>query len=62
LIIWDSRDGSAIHTKVSEFPWTVVSWGDMITETNPKHPAYTLVTANQNHVNLNRLEFDISSM
>lgn len=46
FIIWDSRDGSAIHTKVTEFPLTVISWGDMITDVNPKHPSYVLVTAN----------------
>ena len=30
--------------------------------TNPKHPSYTLVTANQTNVFMNKLEFEISSM
>ncbi len=46
FIIWDTRDGSAIHTRVTEFPITVIAWGDQIDSTNPKHPSYTLVTAN----------------
>lgn len=46
FIIWDTRDGSAIHTHVTEFPITVLAWGDQIDATNPKHPSYTLVTAN----------------
>jgi WD40 repeat protein len=28
FIIWDTRDGSAIHTRVTEFPITVIAWGD----------------------------------
>ena len=62
FIIWDTTDGSSIHTKVSEFPYTVVSWGEIITDQNPKHPTYVLVTANQTNVYINHLEFDISSM
>jgi len=46
FIIWDTRDGSAIHTRVFEFPLHVVSWGDIMHDQNPKHPSYTLVTAN----------------
>ena len=30
FIIWDTRDGSAIHTKVSEFPTTLLCWGDIL--------------------------------
>lgn len=30
FIIWDTRDGSAIHTRVYEFPLTIVSWGDIM--------------------------------
>ena len=62
FIIWDTRDGSAIHTRVTEFPITVLAWGDQIDATNPKHPSYTLVTANQTNVFINRLQFEISSM
>ena len=47
FIIWDTSDGSAIHTRVTEFPITVIAWGDQVDmTTNPKHPSYTLVTAN----------------
>ena len=47
FIIWDTRDGSAIHTRVSEFPITAIAWGDSVDlTTNPKHPSYTLCTAN----------------
>lgn len=62
FIIWDTRDGSAIHTRVTEFPITVLAWGDQVDATNPKHPSYTLVTANQTNVFINRLQFEISSM
>ena len=62
FIIWDTRDGSAIHTRVTEFPISVIAWGDHIDTTNPKHPSYTLITANQTNVFMNRLEFEISSM
>lgn len=62
FIIWDTKDGSAIHTRVTEFPITVLAWGDQIDQTNPKHPSYTLVTANQTNVFMNKLEFEISSM
>ena len=34
FIIWDTTDGSAIHTRVTEFPITVVAWGDQIDRTN----------------------------
>lgn len=62
FIIWDTRDGSAIHTRVTEFPITVLAWGDNVDASNPKHPSYTLVTANQTNVFINRLQFEISSM
>ena len=61
FIIWDTRDGSAIHTRVSEFPIIVLAWGDQVDmTTNPKHPSYTLVTANSSNVFINKLEFEIS--
>ena len=61
FIIWDTSDGSAIHTRVTEFPITVLAWGDSIDiTTNPKHPSYTLVTANQTNVFINSLQFEIS--
>jgi len=61
FIIWDTRDGSIIHTRVTEFPSTVIAWGDQIDVTsNPKHPSYTLVTANQTNVYMNKLVFEIS--
>ena len=62
FIIWDTRDGSAIHTRVFEFPLHIVAWGDIMTDQNPKHPSYVLVTANQTNVFINTLEFDIASM
>lgn len=62
FIIWDTKDGSAVHTRVTEFPITVVAWGDGVDTTNPKHPSYVLVTANQTNVFINKLEFEISSM
>jgi WD40 repeat protein len=62
FIIWDTRDGAAIHTRVFEFPLTILSWGDIVSDQNPKHPSYTLVTANQTNVFINSLEFDIGSM
>lgn len=63
FIIWDTSDGSAIHTRVTEFPITVLTWGDSVdVTTNPKHPSYTLVTANQTNVFINKLQFEISQM
>ena len=62
FIIWDTKDGSAIHTRVYEFPLSVVAWGDILTDQNPKHPAYVIVTANQTNVFINTFEFDLSSM
>jgi WD40 repeat protein len=41
---------------------TVCSWGDILTDKNPKHPSYTLVTGNHTGITINYLEFDISSM
>ena len=46
FIIWDTKDGSAIHTRVTEFPISVATWAGYLDTTNPKHPSYTLVTAN----------------
>jgi WD40 repeat protein len=62
FMIWDTKDGSAIHTRVTEFPITVVTWANNLDTTNPKHPSYTIVTANQTNVFINKLEFDIASM
>ena len=62
FIIWDTRDGSAVHTRVYESPLTMMCWGDILTHINPKHPAYVMVTGNQTNVNINTLEFDIASM
>lgn len=62
FMIWDTRDGSAIHTRVFEFPLHTIAWGDILTDQNPKHPSYVLVTANQTNVFINSLEFDIGSM
>ena len=62
FIIWDTRDGQPIHTRVSEQPLTMAAWGEINTAVNPKHPSYCLVTGNQNSVIINSLEFDISSM
>ena len=62
FIIWRTQDGQAIHTKVSEAPLSILKWADIDTAVNPKHPSYTLVTGNASGVNINRLEFDISSM
>jgi len=41
---------------------TICSWGEILTDKNPKHPSYTLVTGNHTGVTINYLEFDISSM
>lgn len=62
MIIWSTRDGTAIHTRVSEHPLSIIAWGDIITDVNPKHPTYCLVTGNHNSIFINKLEFDISSM
>jgi ribosome biogenesis SPOUT family RNA methylase Rps3 len=47
---------------VSEHPLTIIAWGDIITDANPKHPTYSLITGNHNNIFINKLEFDISSM
>jgi len=60
FIVWDTRDGNPIHTRVTEQPFTMLTWGDV--DTVPKHPSYTLITGTQTAVNINKLEFDISSM
>ena len=46
FIVWDTRDGSPIHTRITTEPLTILVWGDMVTDANPKHPGYTLVTGN----------------
>jgi len=46
LVIWDCRDGTAIHTRVFEFPLSVISWGQMFTVKNEKHPSYIFVMSN----------------
>jgi len=62
FIVWDTRDGSPIHTRITDQPLTILVWGEMLTDVNPKHPGYTLVTGNTSSVKINKLEFDISSM
>lgn len=62
FIVWDTRDGSPIHTRITEQPFTILVWGQMLMEQNPKHPGYTLVTGNTQAVVINKLMFDISSM
>ena len=64
FIVWDTRDGSPIHTRITKDkePLTILVWGDMLTDVNPKHPGYTLVTGDTNSVCINQLTFDISSM
>lgn len=62
FIIWDTRDGSPIHTRITEQVFTILTWGDIITDQNPKHPSYTLIQGNTTQVFINKLEFDISSM
>jgi WD40 repeat protein len=32
FIIWDTRDGHAIHTRVFEYSLTILSWGDILTD------------------------------
>jgi WD40 repeat protein len=63
FIIWDTRDGQPIHSRVTEFPIAVIAWSEQVT-TSPgsKHPTYTLVTANQTNVFVNTLDFQIGSM
>lgn len=62
FIIWDTKDGAPIHTRITEHPFTVLAWGDLNTQVNPKHPSYTLVQGNKQQIFINTLEFDISSM
>lgn len=42
--IWNVRDGNPIHTRFTEQPFSVVVWGDILTDVNPKHPSYVLMT------------------
>jgi WD40 repeat protein len=46
LIIWSTQDAAAIHTRITETPFTVLSWGDVAANGNPKYPGYTLILAN----------------
>lgn len=62
LIIWNTQDAQPIHTRVTEVPFTVLAWGDILTNVNPKHPSYSLILGNQHQIFMNTLEFDISSM
>lgn len=61
FIIWDTNDGSAIHTHVFEHPLLIMAWGD-IQNAGSKHPSYIIVTASSSKVSINTLEYDISSM
>lgn len=62
FIIWNVQDGTPIHTRVSEVPFTMLTWADVITDVNPKHPTYKIITGSHQCVFINELEFDISSM
>ncbi len=62
VIIWDTNDGSAIYTRVFEQVPMFLSWGDILTDKNPKHPSYIIVTGFTSQVNINTLEYDISSL
>lgn len=62
FIVWDTKDGSAIHTRVTEHPFTLLAWGEVLADANPKHPSYVLIQGSRAGININRLEFDISSM
>ena len=62
FIIWNVQDGTPIHTRVSEAPFTMLVWGDIISDVNPKHPTYTVISGSHQNVFINKLEFDISSM
>ena len=44
FIIWNVQDGTPIHTRVSEVPFTMLTWADVITDVNPKHPTYKIIT------------------
>ena len=46
LIIWSTQDGAPIHTRITEVPFTVLSWGEVLTHVNPKHPSYSLILGN----------------
>jgi len=62
FIIWNVQDGTPIHTKVSEIPFSMLTWGNIITDVNPKHPTYSIITGSHQNVFINKLEFDIASM
>lgn len=62
FVIWDVQTGNPIHTRVSDAPLNMMAWGDIVADGNPKHPSYTIVTGNSAGVNINKLQFDISSM
>ena len=62
FVIWDTQDGTPIHTRITEQIFTMLAWGDILTDANPKHPTYTLIQGNRQQIFINKLEFDISSM
>ena len=45
LIIWSTQDGKAIYSRITEQPFTILAWGPLRTDINPKHPTYSLVTS-----------------
>jgi hypothetical protein len=62
LIIWDCRDGSAIHTRMYEFPLNIVTWGPIFSSGSEKHPSYIFITSNGKDVFISTFEFEIASM
>jgi cilia- and flagella-associated protein 52 len=62
LVIWDCRDGTAVHTRVFEFPLTVISWGQMFTAKNDKHPSYIFIFSNNMDIYVGTFEYEIASM
>ena len=62
LIIWDCRDGTPVHTRVFEFPLSVITWGQMYVAKNDKHPSYIFVYSNNLDIFVGTFEYDISSM
>ena len=62
LIVWSTQDGKAIYSRITEAPVSMLTWGALRMDVNPKHPTYSLITGSMNQVSINQLEFDISSM
>eukprot|EP00744_Colponema_vietnamica_P009814 GILI01013927.1.p1 GENE.GILI01013927.1~~GILI01013927.1.p1 ORF type:complete len:623 (+),score=120.64 GILI01013927.1:91-1959(+) len=60
LLVWDLRTGEVIHSRRSEVPCSLISWGAI--SGNSRHPSYVLLTAYQNQTFVNRLDFDVRSM